>query len=135
MRKAGVPFAFCFFMKRRRKRTSWLTPQTVLLMVVLVVVLVFLINRKKITGPVRQPPGWTYYTGVTNVYEPRKSQRRVLGPMLRALVRNVFGGSASAAMQHLLSETSLSEEELAEIRDMLDRLEQGERQGQRGETA
>jgi predicted transcriptional regulator len=73
--------------------------------------------------------------GVSNVYEPKESQRRVLGPMLRRLVRNVFGGSASAAMQHLLSETNLSEEELAEIRDMLDGLQEGEREGQGGKSA
>lgn len=73
--------------------------------------------------------------GLANVYRPKVSRQKVLGPMLRGLVRNVFGGSTSAAMQHLLSETNVSEEELAEIRDMLDRAEEGEREGRRGETA
>ena len=41
-------------------------------------------------------------------------------PLLRGMVRNVFGGSPAAAMQHLLSESDVSDAEMAEIQRILD---------------
>lgn len=61
--------------------------------------------------------------GLANVYQPAVTRRKVLGPVMRGMVRKVFGGSASAAVQHLLNENKVSADELAEIRDMLDTLE------------
>lgn len=57
---------------------------------------------------------------VTHVWRPAVTRRQVLGPMLRAMVRNVFGGSASAVLQQLLSAESVDREELDEIRRVLD---------------
>lgn len=62
--------------------------------------------------------------GAANVYKPKVNRRQVLGPLLRSLVRNVFGGSPSEAMMHLLQETEVSADEMAEMRKMLG--EQGE---------
>ena len=39
--------------------------------------------------------------------------------MMRGLVERIFGGSTSAAVQHLLDESDGSAEELAKIREML----------------
>jgi BlaI family transcriptional regulator, penicillinase repressor len=53
--------------------------------------------------------------GQVNWYHARITRRRVLGPMLRQLVRNLFGGSPAAAAQTLLDETSVSASDLQEI--------------------
>jgi BlaI family transcriptional regulator, penicillinase repressor len=58
--------------------------------------------------------------GVKHVYRPAVSKRQTLRPLLRSLVSNIFGGSPSIAMQHLLSETDVSADELAKIREVLD---------------
>jgi predicted transcriptional regulator len=62
--------------------------------------------------------------GAANVYKPRVSRRQVLGPLLRSLVRNVFGGSTPEAMLHLLRENEVSEAELAEMKRIIDEAEQ-----------
>ncbi len=53
--------------------------------------------------------------GNTNVYHALVKQETTLGRALRDLVRDVFGGSPAAAVQHLLSESEVSEEELREV--------------------
>lgn len=58
--------------------------------------------------------------GLTHIYKPAVTRRQVLGPLLRQLVRNIFGGSASAAVQQLLRETDVSDQDLAEIDRLLD---------------
>ncbi len=58
--------------------------------------------------------------GAAHVYRPKQNQRQTLGPMLQGLLRNVFGGSVSNVMQHLIAETDVSEEELSEIRRIID---------------
>lgn len=57
--------------------------------------------------------------GNTHVYEARVSRARALGPLLRGLVRDVFGGSPAAAMQQLLAESEVSREELQEIKRLI----------------
>lgn len=59
--------------------------------------------------------------GVAHIWKPAKTRRQVMGPMMKTLVRNVFGGSASAALQQLLGDASIDEQELAQIRDVLNR--------------
>src|SRR5688572_10328806 len=39
---------------------------------------------------------------VAHVWRPAVSRRQIMGPMLRGLVRNVFGGRPSQALQQLL---------------------------------
>lgn len=57
--------------------------------------------------------------GNAHVYSPCVSQREIAGPLLQNLVRHVFGGSASSALQHLLADTSISQDELDEIKRVI----------------
>lgn len=57
--------------------------------------------------------------GNTHVYQPCVERRKVLRPLLNEMVRNLFGGSPSEAMQFLLQETPVSEEEYREIRALI----------------
>lgn len=58
--------------------------------------------------------------GNAHVYKPKVSRRQTLGPMLKGLVSNVFGGSVSSVMQHLLDENEVDEAEFEQIRRLLD---------------
>jgi predicted transcriptional regulator len=58
--------------------------------------------------------------GNVHVYRPTVTRRQTLGPLLKGLVTNVFGGSVSSVMQHLLRNANVDEAELAEIRRLLD---------------
>jgi BlaI family penicillinase repressor len=62
--------------------------------------------------------------GNAHVYQARVSCQKVTGPLLRRLVRQVFGGSAAAALQHLLAEERVSRQELDEIKEIIARHEQ-----------
>ncbi len=58
--------------------------------------------------------------GTANIYYSLVSQGKVLGPFLRSLVANVFGGSSRTAIQHLLEENEVNDRELEEIRQVID---------------
>lgn len=68
--------------------------------------------------------------GVAHIWRPAVTRDRVMGPMMKNLVRGVFGGRPSEALQHLLSDASVDEEELSEIRRLLDEA-QSRREGRR----
>jgi predicted transcriptional regulator len=70
--------------------------------------------------------------GNTHVYSARVSRQKVTGPLLRSLVRQIFGGSAASALQHLLAEQHVSREELDEIKEIIAQHEAG---GSRGADA
>jgi BlaI family transcriptional regulator, penicillinase repressor len=57
--------------------------------------------------------------GNTHIYEARVSRGKVIGPVLRGLVRNVFGGNPVAAFQHLLAESEISGAELDAIKRLI----------------
>jgi BlaI family transcriptional regulator, penicillinase repressor len=57
--------------------------------------------------------------GKTHVYSPAVRREQVLKPFLRKVVTEVFAGRPAALMQTLLSETAISDEELAEMRRLL----------------
>ncbi|MBI2423443.1 MAG: BlaI/MecI/CopY family transcriptional regulator [Candidatus Hydrogenedentes bacterium] len=57
--------------------------------------------------------------GVTNVYRAEVKQGETVGPMLRNLVRDVFQNSPSAAMQHLLQQTKVDDEEIQAMERLL----------------
>ena len=57
--------------------------------------------------------------GVAHVYQPAVSKRDILQPFLRRVLNEVFGGRPTAMMQALLSETSVSDADLAEMRRLL----------------
>jgi predicted transcriptional regulator len=63
--------------------------------------------------------------GNAHLYQARVSRQEVTGPWLRGLVRQVFGGSAATALQHLLAEERVSRRELDEIKEIIARHEQG----------
>ena len=58
--------------------------------------------------------------GTAHVYKPKRTREQTLGPLLRSLLRNVFGGRVSTVMQHLLAEAEVSEDEMRQIRKVLD---------------
>jgi len=72
--------------------------------------------------------------GLAHVYRPAVSRRRVLRPLLRSLVTNVFGGSPASAMAHLLSETDVSDSELRQIRKLLKKHGGDAKSGHGGES-
>jgi BlaI family transcriptional regulator, penicillinase repressor len=53
--------------------------------------------------------------GLTHIFQAGVTRRQVLGPLFQNLIRNVFGGSPSAAVQHLLRETDISDQDFTEI--------------------
>lgn len=57
--------------------------------------------------------------GVANVYHAKARQEDTVGRALRDLVRDVFQGSPAAAVQHLLRETDVSEDDLHEMEKLL----------------
>ncbi len=58
--------------------------------------------------------------GLADVWRPAVSQQSILGPFLRNLVKNIFGGKPADVMQHLLNETDVPEEELSELRNLVE---------------
>jgi BlaI family penicillinase repressor len=62
----------------------------------------------------------------SHVYAPAIAQADVQGRLVDELIDRAFAGSASALVVRALGQRAASEEELAEIRALLDRLE-GER--------
>jgi len=56
--------------------------------------------------------------GMAHIYKPAVTRRQVLRPMMRGLVERVFGEHLCGSQQ-LLSETDVTAEELAKIREML----------------
>ena len=57
--------------------------------------------------------------GLTHVYRPKVKRGRVLKPLMQNLVKTVFGGSPSAAVQYLLGDGKVDAQELSEIRRLL----------------
>jgi BlaI family transcriptional regulator, penicillinase repressor len=67
--------------------------------------------------------------GLAYVYRAKVTRRQVLGPFLRGLVTKVFGGSPTAAVQQLLAENDVSQEELSQLREFLDELDHKQQSG------
>ena len=74
--------------------------------------------------------------GNAHVYSAAVSRRTVAGPLLRGLVKSLFGGSAASALQHLLNENDVSREELGQIKELIQAEEQrkgsGKKAGKKG---
>lgn len=60
--------------------------------------------------------------GNANLYKAKVRQKKIMEPVMSTLVKNLFGGSRTAAMQMLLGK-DVSQEEIAEIRQLLDEIE------------
>ena len=63
--------------------------------------------------------------GQANVYQAKVRRDQVLGPMMRDLLRNAFGGSPARALQCLLGGAELRDGELDEIRRVIEEAERG----------
>jgi BlaI family transcriptional regulator, penicillinase repressor len=73
--------------------------------------------------------------GQANIYRAKVRRDDVLGPLMRDLLRNAFGGSPARALQCLLGGAELREGELDEIRRVIDeagRRPVGKRQSEPG---
>ena len=57
--------------------------------------------------------------GQTHVYRPLVTRRQILRPLMRDLLKNVFGGRPAEVVQCLLDGAALDEQELAEIQKLV----------------
>ena len=60
---------------------------------------------------------------LAHVYRPAVTRAAVLGPMMRNLVQRVFAGRPANAVQQLLNDAQLTDDELQEIRRLLDEMQ------------
>src|ERR1044072_6132178 len=58
--------------------------------------------------------------GNTHLYSTTVSRAKVARPLLRGIVRQLFGGSPATVMQHLLAESEVTQEELGEIKRLIE---------------
>ena len=63
--------------------------------------------------------------GPSFVYRPRVSEKKTSGRMLKDLVNRVFDGSAVAVVVNLLETSDVDEQELEELRGILERVSPG----------
>ena len=73
------------------------------------------LERKKLADHEQQ--------GKTNIYHATVSREQVLEPMMKRMLRQVFGGRASQAMQFLLTDEQISGSELDEMQDLIDQFQ------------
>lgn len=59
------------------------------------------------------------------IYRPAIPEEQTQQKIVQGLIRKVFGGSARKLVMHAIQSHRISREELAEIRELLDRLEEG----------
>ena len=60
--------------------------------------------------------------GIAHVYRPAVSKKKIIRPFMAKVVNEVFGGRPSAMMQALLTETPVSDDELAQIHKLLEQV-------------
>ena len=60
--------------------------------------------------------------GRTRVYSPRVKPQTVIRETLDDLVDRLFGGEALPLMRHLIEDRGISDADLAELRELLDRM-------------
>ena len=65
--------------------------------------------------------------GRTRVYAPKVKPRTVIRETLDDLVERLFGGETLPLMRHLIEERGISNEDLVELRKLIDRLEKENR--------
>lgn len=63
--------------------------------------------------------------GRTRIYTPRVKLRTVIRETMDDLIDRLFGGESLPLVRHLIEERGVSDSELAELRQMIDRLEKG----------
>ena len=65
--------------------------------------------------------------GRTRIYAPKVQPRQVIGRTIDDLVDRLFGGEAMPLMRHLIEDRGISDQELAELRELVNRLERESR--------
>jgi BlaI family penicillinase repressor len=58
--------------------------------------------------------------GQANIYHPRLKRNQVLGPLMKNLLRNAFGGNPARVLQCLLDGTGIRGGDLEEIRRVIE---------------
>lgn len=61
------------------------------------------------------------------IYRPAVQKQRVLGTVVRQLLRNVFGGRPSVALHYFIAETDCTGEEIDQLRRLIDQADQREK--------
>lgn len=61
--------------------------------------------------------------GRTKVYAPRVGQRHVMRQMIDDFVSRLFDGQALSLVQHLIDDRGLSDDEIRQLRELLNRRE------------
>ncbi len=69
--------------------------------------------------------------GTAHVYHPTESQKKTLRPVMQGLLQNVFRGRVAHVMQHLLEDSDVTDDELEEIRSLIDERQQAKRKGKK----
>src|SRR5688572_13964784 len=62
--------------------------------------------------------------GRTNIYAPKVKPQTVIRETLNDLIDRLFGGETLPLMRHLIEERGINDDELAQLRQLLERLEQ-----------
>lgn len=62
----------------------------------------------------------------TRIYAPRVKPRTVIRETVDDLVERLFGGDAMPLMQHLVEEKDFSDEDIQQLRSLLNRLDPGD---------
>lgn len=62
--------------------------------------------------------------GRTRIYTPKVQARKVIGETVDDLIERLFGGDTLPLMRHLIEDRGLSDQDLVELRKLIDRLEQ-----------
>jgi predicted transcriptional regulator len=64
--------------------------------------------------------------GRTLVYSPRVHPNRVIGQVVDDLMNRLFGGEVFPLFQHLIEDRGISDDDVRQLRELLDRLEKEE---------
>lgn len=62
--------------------------------------------------------------GRTRIYTPKVQPRKVIGETVDDLIERLFGGEAMPLMRHLIEDRGISDQDLTELRQLIERLEQ-----------
>jgi BlaI family transcriptional regulator, penicillinase repressor len=65
--------------------------------------------------------------GRSRVYRPTVKPRMVIRETVDDLVDRLFGGETLPLVRHLIEDRSLTDEEIQQLRELLDKLEEGEK--------
>jgi predicted transcriptional regulator len=68
-------------------------------------------------------------SGRTRIYSPKVQPRRVIRQTIDDLVERLFGGETLPLVRHLIEDQGISAEELAELRQLIERMEREKGRG------